>query len=198
MEIHDALVHALLHRLGRAYEAHEVNRLGSAAHAEGQLVFSRFLDQRSGHRVAGNLLGERGEGMVFHAHERRVVEDGCRNSRRAQMRQRVDVEVDREVHLAVGPLDIGGQELGLEIHELLIGGDSSGGDVEAVQIGHVAIAIDITGLPDVLTVGIDEGDVDPELRLGAERTGWQIVARVRVLDPVREAQVAADLAVCHR
>ncbi len=81
------------------------------------------------------------------------------------MRQRIDVEVHRQVHLAVRALDVCRQELGLEMHQLLVGLDASGGNVEAVQIGHVAVAVDIAGFPDVAAVGVDERDVDPELRL---------------------------------
>ena len=109
------------------------------------------------------------------------------------MRQRIDVEVHRQVHLAVRALDIGRQELGLEVHQLLVCADAASGDIQAVQIGHVAVAVDVARLPDVLAVGIDEGDVHPELRLCTERTGRQVVPRIGVLDLVGERQIRADL-----
>ncbi len=107
-----------------------------------------------------------------------MIENGGRDLRRTQMRQRVDVEVHRQVHLAVRALDVGRQELGLEIHQLLVRLDAASRNLQAVQIGHVAVAVDVARLPDVLAVGIDEGDVHPELRLRTERAGRQVVPRI--------------------
>src|SRR4029079_9758512 len=47
-------------------------------------------------------------------------------------------------------------------------------------------------LPDVLAVGIDKGNVHPELRLRAERARRQGVPRIGVLYPVGERQIPAD------
>ena len=84
------------------------------------------------------------------------------------MRQRIDVEIHRQIHLAVRALDIGRQEFGLEMHQLLVLFDFAGRHIQAVQIGHVAMAVDVARLPDVLAGGIDEGDIHPELRLRAQ------------------------------
>src|SRR6185437_12314851 len=100
-----------------------------------------------------------------------MVENGGRDLRRTQLRQRVDVEVHRQVHLPVRALDVGCQEHGLEVHQLLVDVDAASGDIQAVQIGHVADAVDVARLPDVLAVGVDQGDVHPELRLRAQGAG---------------------------
>jgi hypothetical protein len=81
------------------------------------------------------------------------------------MRQRVDVEVHRQVHLAIRPLDVSRQEFGLEVHQLLVSLDSACRDLQAVQIGQVTVTVDVARLPDVPAVGIDKGNIHPELRL---------------------------------
>ena len=165
VEIHDPLIHALLHILGGPDEAHEVDGLRPAPHAEGEAVFSGLGDQFAWHLVLGHLLAQRRQRMVLHAHQRRMVENGGGNSWRAQVRQRINVEIHRQIHLAVRALDVGRQELGLEMHQLLVLFDFSGRHIQAVQVGHVAMAVDVARLPDVLASGIDEGDIHPELRL---------------------------------
>src|SRR5262245_22680432 len=122
-----------------------------------------------------------------------MVENGGRDLRRPQMRQWVDVEVHGQVHFAVRALDVGGQELGLEVYQLLVRLDFARRDLEAVQVGHVAIAVDVARLPDVLAVRIDEGDVHPQLRLRAQRAGRQVVAGIEIFDVVGERQILADL-----
>src|SRR5262245_51862920 len=195
VEVHDPLVHTLLHFLGGTDEAHEVDRLGTAPHAEGEAVLARLLDQVTRHLVLDYLLTQRRQRAVLHAHQRRMVENGGRDLRRTQLRQRIDVEVHRQVHLALSALDVGRHEHGLEAHQLLVHFDAASRDIQAVQICHVAVAVDVTRRPDVHAVGIDEGDVYPELRLRTQGTGRQVVSSVGVLDLVGERQILADLLV---
>src|SRR6476469_9601154 len=73
VEVHDPLVHTLLHFLGGLDEAHEVDRLGTAPHAEGEAVLARLLDQATRHVVLDHLLTQRRQRAVLHAHQRRML-----------------------------------------------------------------------------------------------------------------------------
>ena len=59
-----------------------------------------------------------------------MIQHGRRHSRRPDERQLIDVEVDRQVHLAVGAGDVGRQELGLQIDQLIIMRKLAGAHIE--------------------------------------------------------------------
>ena len=87
---------------------------------------------------------------------------------KAALQAAANDNMETSVHLAVCSLDVGRQEFGLEIDQLLVRLDRAGSNLEAVQIGHVTVLVDVAGLPDILAIGVDEGDVDPNLGLRAE------------------------------
>src|SRR5262249_6600727 len=64
-----------------------------------------------------------------------------------------------------------------------------------MQVGHVAVAVNVARFPDVLAVRIDEGDVYPELRLRTQGAGRQVVSGIEVFDLVGERQSLTDLRV---
>src|SRR5258705_5939862 len=68
MEAQHPLVHAPLHFLGGTDEAHEVDRLGTAPHAESEAILSRLLDQAAWHFVPCLLLLQWRQRVVFQAH----------------------------------------------------------------------------------------------------------------------------------
>ena len=69
-----------------------------------------------------------------------------------------------------------------------------------MDVADVVRRIGVAGFPEPLAVGADEHDVRPQLRLGAERGGEQVVAFVRVRDDVVEVEIlaAAELRVEER
>jgi hypothetical protein len=88
-----------------------------------------------------------------------MVEYGGWHSWGADERKLVDVEVDRQIHFAVGPFDVRGQKLCLQIHQLMIVTDFAGAHVAGVQVGHITMAVCVTGFPNVFSMGIDESHV---------------------------------------
>ncbi len=84
------------------------------------------------------------------------------------------------------------------MHQLLVRLDAARRDVQAVQVGDVAVAVDVARLPDILAVRIDERHVHPELRLRTERARRQVVPRIGVLDLVGERQIRTDLRCARR
>src|SRR6266705_6325164 len=68
-----------------------------------------------------------------------------------------------------------------------------GAHVERVQVGHVADAVDVAAFPYAPAVGCGQRDVQPDLRLRAERTRRQIVPRIGIGDAIREFETAAGL-----
>ena len=98
----------------------------------------------------------------------------------------IEVEIDRQVHLPIGPLHVGGDEFGLHAEELVVKGDLALADVVRLQVGDVAMTVDIARFPDPLTVRIDEGDVEPQFRLGAQRAGGEVVTLIEVGELVLE------------
>ena len=68
--------------------------------------------------------------MRFHADLGWMVHDRDRESTRTYKWQLIHIDIDREIHFAIGSLYVADQELGLEIEELHIAWNSSGSHLQ--------------------------------------------------------------------
>ena len=188
MDVEHPRIHGLLHLHGRIDETHEVDRLGAASYPSRQFVSAGFFHRLGRYGVFGHSRTQRRQAAPFHADERRMIQDAGRHGAGPDERQLVDVEIDREIHFPVRPFYVGCQELGLQVEELIVVFDRSGRDVKRVQVGHVAVAVHVSGLPHRLAVGIDQGDIQPDLGLSPQRTRRQIMPLVGIGDLIGEAE----------
>jgi len=124
----------------------------------------------------------------FHPDEWRMVDHSGGLGSGAKKWDLVDVDIHRQVHFAVGPFDVGGDELGLEIHQLFVEGDAAVEHISGVQVSQIALRIEVAAFPESQAIGADQRDVDPNLWLGTERTAGHIVAVVEIGDAVIELQ----------
>ena len=76
--------------------------------------------------------------MGFHSNQRRVIQHADRQTWRANERELVDVGIDWQIHLAIGPFQIRNKKLGLQIEELIVVPKSAGQHVGRLQVGEVS------------------------------------------------------------
>ncbi len=86
---------------------------------------------------------------------------------RSQERKLVKIDVDRQVHLAIRSFNSRDQELSLQIEQLQVSRNLSLSYIEGMLIAQVAVAIQVTRLPDSTARGTDQDDVEPQLRLSS-------------------------------
>ena len=80
----------------------------------------------------------------------------------------IEVEIDGQIHFAIGSLDVGREEFRLQIHELLVIGNLLRAHVARMQVGHIAVAIGVARFPDSFPLRVEKRNVHPNLRLRAE------------------------------
>lgn len=170
-------------------EEKEVRRFNSASKANAKPVGTSLRKQFRGDGVSRHSRIERRNAVGFHPNKGGMIEHRIGDCPRPEEWERIDVDVDRQVHLSLSPLDIGDQELRLKIFELCVACDASGANIEGVQISEIAVAVEISRLPDAISVGPHQNDVEPELRLCTERSARHVMTFTRVANEVVEVEI---------
>src|SRR6056297_2917922 len=113
--------------------------------------------------------------MGLHPDQRRMIQYPNRHPTRPEENELVEVEIQRDGDFAVRSFETVDQKFRLEIEQLRIARNFAGRHVLRLQIGQIALGVEITALPQTAAVRSDQDRIQPDLRLRTERSGGEII-----------------------
>lgn len=149
---------------------HEIDGFRTTPHSDAEAVGAWLFKSRGWDVVFWGSVVECRDGMRFHSDQLRVVEYAHRDVCRSKQYQLIEAEIQRQRDFSVGPTHIVNQKLGLQIKQVFVTRYSALGDIDRVHVSEVPVAIEVAAFPHAAAIWIDEGDIQPKLRLGPQRS----------------------------